>query len=277
MLNKSSRVLVNIIGVPLLLAIILAGDNYFSIPFFSVFIIIVLLLGAKEIVALTHKQGAKPISIILMLFILVLQLSRYPLIDLDIPIHVLIVLLTLIGMVAEIFRNSDRPFLNISTILFGFIWIGIMLGSLSTLRNLPQIGFMITLSLFLSVWICDTSAFYFGKRFGNKKILPYVSPNKTWVGTIAGLISSIVFMLLIYKFNFFNGFLSFIDILVIGLISGGIGQLGDWLESLLKREAGVKDTSSLLMGHGGILDRFDSLIFSAPITLIYCNFFIKIV
>ncbi len=277
MLNKSSRVLVNIIGVPLLLAIILAGDNYFSIPFFSVFIIIVLLLGAKEIVVLTHNQGAKPMLIILMFFILILQLNRYPLINLDIPINVLIVLLTLISMVVEIFRKSDRPFLNISTILFGFIWIGIMLGSLSTLRNLPQIGFMITFSLFLSVWICDTAAFYFGKRFGKKKILPYVSPNKTWVGTIAGLISSLGFMFLIYKFNFFNGFLSFIDILVIGLISGGVGQLGDWLESLLKREAGVKDTSSLLMGHGGILDRFDSLIFSAPITLIYCNFFIKIV
>ena len=66
------------------------------------------------------------------------------------------------------------------------------------------------------------------------------------------------------------------DVLVIGIITGGFGQLGDWAESLLKREAGLKDTSNFLRGHGGILDRFDSLTFAAPITLMYCNYFIII-
>ena len=64
--------------------------------------------------------------------------------------------------------------------------------------------------------------------------------------------------------------------IVIGIITGGFGQLGDWAESLLKREAGLKDTGDILRGHGGILDRFDSLTFAAPLTLIYCNYFIKV-
>jgi len=159
--------------------------------------------------------------------------------------------------------------------VFSFVWLGLMLGSLSSLRNLPDIGFKITIALFLSVWICDTSAFFFGKKFGEKKILPDVSPNKTWVGTIAGFMSSIIFMFILDQYDFFSGMVSTADVIVIGIISGGFGQLGDWAESLLKREAGIKDTSNFLRGHGGILDRFDSLTFAAPLTLIYCNYFIK--
>ena len=70
--------------------------------------------------------------------------------------------------------------------------------------------------------------------------------------------------------------ISTFDVIAFGIITGGFGQLGDWVESLLKREAGLKDTGDFLRGHGGILDRFDSLAFAAPITLIYCNYFIKV-
>ena len=119
-------------------------------------------------------------------------------------------------------------------------------------------------------------AFGFGLKFGKSKILPSISPNKTWVGTIAGLISSLLIMISLYQFNFFKGLLSIYDILIVGLISGIFGQFGDFAESLLKREAKIKDTSNFLMGHGGILDRFDSLTFAAPITLYYCNYFIQV-
>jgi len=150
-----------------------------------------------------------------------------------------------------------------------------MLGSLSELRNLPNIGFKITLALFLSIWICDTAAFIFGKKFGKKKIVPNVSPKKTWVGTIAGFIGSLIFLIAINQVGYFPENIHIIDVVAIGIITGIFGQLGDWAESLLKREAGVKDTSNILAGHGGILDRFDSLTFAAPLTLLYCLYFIK--
>ena len=274
--NKSSRVLVNLLGIPSLLAIIIAGDTFNNLPIFSVFIAVVLFLGAREITTLTTEKGSKPIIPLLLLFLAILQIDRHPEVSWDIPIYLLILGITLIAMVIEVFRREAKPLLNISILVFAFVWLGIMLGSLSNLRNLPEVGFRLTFALFLSVWICDTSAFFFGNKFGERKILPDVSPNKTWVGTIAGFMSSIVFMFILYQYDFFSGMVSTADVIVIGIIIGGFGQLGDWAESLLKREAGVKDTSNFLRGHGGILDRFDSLMVAAPLTFIYCNYFIKI-
>jgi len=274
--NKSSRVLVNLLGIPSLLAIIIAGDTFNNLPIFSVFIAVVLFLGAREITTLSMDKGGQPVIPLLLLFLAILQIDRHPAVNWDIPIYLLILGITLTAMIIEIFRGEARPLLNISILVFAFVWLGIMLGSLSILRNLPGIGFRVTFALFLSVWICDTSAFFFGKKFGERKILPDVSPNKTWVGTIAGFMSSIIFMFILYQYDFFSGMVSTTDVIVIGIITGGFGQLGDWTESLLKREAGLKDTSNFLRGHGGILDRFDSLTFAAPLTFIYCNYFIKI-
>jgi len=267
--------MVNLLGIPSLLAIIYAGDTFSNLPIFSVFVIAVLFLGAREITTLSKGKGGKPAILLLLLFLAILQIDRNPAINWDIPIHLLIGI-TMTAMILEIFRKEERPLLNISVLVFAFVWLGLMLGSLSELRNLPDIGFKVTLALFLSVWICDTSAFFFGKKFGKQKILPDMSPNKTWVGTIAGFICSIIFMIILFQYNFFDGLISIANAVVIGIISGGFGQLGDWSESLLKREAGLKDTGDFLRGHGGILDRFDSLTFAAPLTLIYCNYFIKI-
>ena len=273
-IDQSSRTLVNLIGIPSLLFIIIVGDTFYNLPIFSFFIVVVLFLGTKEITNLSVGKEGKPVILLLLFFLAILQMDRHPVIHWDIPIYQLILGMTLIAMVFEIFRGEQNPLLNISILVFSFVWLGIMLGSLSNLRNLPGIGFKITFALFLSVWICDTSAFFFGKNFGEKKILPDISPNKTWVGTIAGFLSSIIFMLILDQYDFFNGMVSTADVIVIGIIVGGFGQLGDWAESLLKREAGIKDTSNYLLGHGGILDRFDSLTFTSPLTLIYCNYFI---
>ena len=272
--NKSSRTVINIIGVPSILAIIIAGDTFHQLPIFSFFIGIVLLLGALEIPIFLKNSNGYPNLFLLAIFLILLQINRYPSININITVIDMLIGLTLLTMIWEVFQNKERPFLNITSVLFAFIWIGVMLGSLSVLRNIPIIGFSITTALFLSVWICDTAAFVFGIKFGNRKILPKVSPNKTWVGSVAGFFSSIFFMILLYKVQFFDSSIVLIDVLCLGIISGIFGQLGDFAESLLKREANIKDTSKLLRGHGGILDRFDSLSFAAPLTFIYCNYFI---
>jgi phosphatidate cytidylyltransferase len=235
----------------------------------------VLYLGALEIAPLAKTKNGQPVISVLLLFLALLQIGRIPGINWEIPIHILMIGLTFTAMAIEIFRKKETPLLNISILVFSFVWLGLMLGSLSVLRNLPDIGFKITLALFLSVWICDTGAFFFGKKFGKKKILPDVSPKKTWVGTIAGFMCSVVFLLILNQAGYFPDIFSIVDVAALGIIAGLFGQFGDWAESLLKREAGVKDTSNFLAGHGGILDRFDSLTFAAPLTLIYCTYFIK--
>ena len=273
--NNSSRTLVNLLGIPSLLAIIYLGDSFSNIPIFSVFIGAVLFLGAKEIPPLSNSKKGQPVISILFIFLALLQIGRIPGIRWEIPIYILLIGIASTAMIVEIFRKKETPLLNISILVFSFVWLGLMLGSLSELRNLPDIGFKITLALFLSVWICDTGAFFFGKKFGKKKILPDISPNKTWVGTIAGFISSMIFLLILNQSGYFPDIFSLVDVVVLGLITGIFGQFGDWAESLLKREANVKDTSNILAGHGGVLDRFDSLTFAAPLILIYCTYFIK--
>ena len=272
--KKSSRTFINLLGIPSLLAIIIFGDSFYQLPIFSIFIGIVLYLGIKEIPVLIKGSNGQPFLPLLLIFMTILQIDRHPSITWNIPVYNLLIGLTLTAMTTEIFRKKQTPLLNITALVFAFIWLGVMLGSLSILRNIPSIGFSITLALFLSVWICDTAAFGFGMKFVKRKILPEVSPKKTWVGCFSGLISSVIFMIMMYRFNFFTFHVSHIDAIILGLIAGVFGQLGDFSESILKREANIKDTSNFLRGHGGILDRFDSLTFAAPLTLIYCNYFI---
>ena len=116
---------------------------------------------------------------------------------------------------------------------------------------------------------CDTFAFFFGTKFGKKKIWPSVSPNKSWVGSISGMLGSILFMVALYSNNIYEGWINLYQVIFLGIIFGGFSQLGDFSESLLKRQFGLKDTSDILRGHGGILDRFDSLSIASPLTLLY--------
>jgi len=128
-------------------------------------------------------------------------------------------------------------------------------------------GFYLTLMLFVLIWATDTGAYYTGKSIGKTPFAPTISPNKTWEGTLGGLAMAILVALL-FKL-FLLPFLGWQDVMILALIGGFWGQLGDLLESSLKRSAGVKDSGNFLPGHGGALDRFDSLIFSAPLYWIY--------
>ena len=186
-------------------------------------------------------------------------------------------------MIIEFFNYKTKPLYSISTMLFGVIWLGLMFGSLIVLRDLEDIGFEIVVMLFVSVWACDSFAFVAGKYFGKKKILPSVSPKKTWLGTLFGVFGSTLSFYLFYLYsgnlgyNFLkiNDLFHLNDIILIGIIIGIVGQFGDFFESLLKREAGIKDSSKILKGHGGILDRFDSIIFVSPSIYIYIELVIN--
>ena len=114
----------------------------------------------------------------------------------------------------------------------------------------------------------------FGKYLGKAKIAPKVSPNKTVVGTAAGLVGAIITMQMFGLRGWVPG-LSAGDYLVLGVSTGGFGQLGDFVESRFKRDMGAKDSGTFLPGHGGILDRFDSLLYVMPITAVYIQLFLQ--
>ena len=128
-------------------------------------------------------------------------------------------------------------------------------------------AFILTLMLFVLIWVTDTGAYYTGRSIGKHKFAPSISPNKTWEGTLGGFFAAV---LAAGAFKLFLlPFFGWTDVLVLAFLGGFWGQLGDLLESAVKRTAEVKDSGNLLPGHGGVMDRFDSLIFTAPAYWLY--------
>ena len=127
------------------------------------------------------------------------------------------------------------------------------------------------ISVLSIIWINDSFAFLVGKNFGSRKLFPSVSPRKTVEGFLGGLTFSLLAAFLISKLNFD---FSVLDWLIIGLIVSVVGTIGDLVESKFKRQAKIKDSGTIMPGHGGILDRLDSLLFAAPFVYLYINFII---
>ena len=164
-------------------------------------------------------------------------------------------------------RNKEKQLLEIAFRCLSTFYLSLFLGSLILIRESPfatgyATGGKIIACVFLSIWMLDTFAYFTGKMFGKHKLFPVISPKKTVEGGIGGLAGAIG-AVVVAKYIFFQQ-LPLHHAVIIGLIIGILGQLGDMIESFFKRSTGVKDASSILPGHGGILDRFDSLIFVSP-------------
>jgi phosphatidate cytidylyltransferase len=152
----------------------------------------------------------------------------------------------------------------------GLLYLPLLLGHFIWLRYMPEGEWWILWLLFV---ICsgDTAAYYTGQALGQKKFYPQVSPGKTWAGTWGGLAANLVIGVILGLW-FLPG-VRFFSLVLLSLVLGFIGLLGDLFVSMLKRQAQVKDAGSLLPGHGGMLDRLDSLLFAAP-ALLYARLFI---
>ena len=130
----------------------------------------------------------------------------------------------------------------------------------------------ILLFIYLLTWTFDTFAYLFGVKFGKHKIMPSISPKKSWEGFIGGLLATLIASYIIYNLNFLEG-IDLVSLIIIAFILPFTATLGDFIESHLKRQAGVKDSGNFIPGHGGMLDRMDAFMITIPIIYILTNLF----
>ena len=176
--------------------------------------------------------------------------------------------LVLLTYIYELYRKNPEPFVSVSLTLFGVIYITvpvICILAIPFISTDNSYSPEFLLGYFSLIWVFDSSAYAFGKKFGRKKLFVSISPNKTWEGFLA---ASLIVVLLGVFYNFqFN--LQNINWIIISMIIICFGTFGDLVKSMLKRSRHVKDSGSIFPGHGGVIDRFDSMFGSAPIVLIY--------
>jgi len=173
----------------------------------------------------------------------------------------------------DVFSNKiSHSIERISYSMFSLLYLPLMLSFLYLIRTMEHGRFLLII-LYGSIWLTDSAAYFLGAAFGKHKNIFSSSKNKSLEGFVAGFITAFVSVYLLNQLVFliFGYFViySWLDILLFGFIVGFLGQLGDLIESILKRDLEVKDTSNLIPGHGGILDRFDSLLISAPFLYLY--------
>lgn len=171
--------------------------------------------------------------------------------------------------VAELFRRRPCPIEQIGKGVFGMFWIVLPLGLLSVL---PCVSQPLALAFLLLIWGCDTFAYLGGSIYGKHKMFERISPKKTWEGTLTGVAMTIAMAVLLWTIPFFRyDNLLYGDVflwIIFAVLTAVFGIFGDLLESLFKRNAGLKDSGNIMPGHGGILDRFDSILFAiTPITI----------
>ncbi|NOZ62071.1 MAG: phosphatidate cytidylyltransferase [Calditrichaeota bacterium] len=266
------RVLVAIFGAPLIIFLLLHG----KLPF--VFLILLINLVAQfEFYQLTEHKNMLPLKIWGLLVTVVITFSFY---YFGLKWFWLILLLAFYGvLLLELFRNNQSATLNISASAWGMIYPAVFFGFMILIRELPGelgvdyiAGGRWLLLMLITIWICDTAAYFIGKAIGKHKLFPRVSPNKTIEGAVAGVVFSFI-TAYIFHLTYIRT-LSLAQCLTIALIVAIFGQVGDLMESLFKRDAGVKDSSNLLPGHGGMLDRFDAPLFVAPLVYLYLKFLV---
>lgn len=290
--NATTRVATAVVAIP----IVLGAVWYGGLAFF-LFVAAIGSGALLEFYWITEKKGAHPqkwIGVIAGLTIIyafmhgpqmlfketnVFEFSKHESIRLLLLLGAL-VLLTFPMMIAEMFRGRGSSTLNITATLAGVLYVSVPMGTLLGLRNLEtaasphaQFPILVVAAVIVTIWVCDSAAYYTGRAFGRHKLFERISPKKTWEGAIGGAVFAVLAMIGAQQWLLHE--LRIVDAVAIGLIVGVLGQLGDLAESQLKRDAGVKDSSQLIPGHGGLLDRFDSLIFVAPFVYLYFLFLFR--
>lgn len=267
------RVIIAVIFLPCIVIIARRGGLYFLS-----LVTLMIFAGLWEYYRMVETKGLKPYKLIgiaggtLLPFYIYFFNGKYA--------NGLLLLITFLAITISELGRKKREFAlyHISVTLFGMLYVGWLGSYLVMLRELPiQInldyknGFLFVILVFVLTWCYDTGAYILGMIAGKHKLFPDISPGKTVEGAIGGVVLAIIGILVARKYVF--NFLNLWEAVGLAFVASVMGQLGDLVESMIKRDINIKDSSNTIPGHGGILDRFDSILFNAPVIYYILRYF----
>lgn len=271
--NLVQRIAVAVVAIPLVVVIIWVGGWLLAAT-----LAVLGVLGAREVYDFGRRQGVEPLERTGWLAAAAIPLLAFWAKGSEVhwaePAIYLGAIWLMFALTVAMARRAptERPLASVSVTLFGCVYASGMLAFLIAIRHgstaaaRPTASVLLTLFPLIIIWICDTAAMAVGSALGGPKLAPILSPKKTHSGAIGGTLGGVIAALAFGKFVLNRQGWAFTDLqlLVFGLVVSIVGQVGDVAESLFKREAGLKDSSTLIPGHGGVLDRLDSLYFVIP-------------
>ncbi len=261
MLRK--RVITALWGIPLIIVVVWFDE---PLPWFTMLAGIWGLLAALEFYRLTGVARSIPLLCFGMFWTLLFILRPHCTYNLVVPI--LLGSGILFSLVISAFLPPrENVYLRWSWLIIGIIYVGWLLGFLVALR-LEAGRDWLFLALF-ATFGSDTAAYFIGKAFGKRKMAPRISPGKTWVGAVAGLFGAVIISLLFKLPTPLQLPLEYWQAILLGVLISVFGQIGDLAESALKRYSGVKESGGLMPGHGGLLDRMDSVVLAGVVVYLY--------
>jgi phosphatidate cytidylyltransferase len=264
--NLAQRTITGLIG-----AAVLIGGIIYSEQTFLILLIFISTMSLLEFYRVSENETTKPqrtMGIIINILIFIPPLIQN-IFQTGFNLLPLIIILPYIIFIRELYLKKEKPLINISVTLLGIIYISLPLFCLYLISFHGITGgyqYECIFGYFFIMWANDIGAYFAGTWFGKHKLFERISPKKTWEGFFGGLIFS---LLIAYGIaHFFINF-SFMQWMIIAAIILVTGTLGDLVESMFKRSIGIKDSGSVLPGHGGFLDRFDGLFISAPFVFFF--------
>jgi phosphatidate cytidylyltransferase len=264
----SKRIVTALLLLPLVLAAVWFDE---PLPWLTIFIAVAGGLAVLEFYRIVARQNVRPLVLLGLVWTVLFIISPHFTSVTTTPLLLTtLIFFSLIWLVLR--RNKEAAFTAWSWTLAGVLYIGLLLSHLVLLRDLDLGREWVFFALFVT-FASDTFAFFIGRRWGRDLLAPDISPGKTWQGAVGGAIAAIITGLILL--NLFNLPLSYIQVVALALAVSVFGQLGDLVESLFKRNMNTKDSGDAMPGHGGFMDRLDSIIFAGIVVYYFVIWFVQ--
>jgi phosphatidate cytidylyltransferase len=265
---RFAREITALVAAPIAIWIIGWSHEYV----FDAAIALIAVLALHEFLSLGKAKGYD-VPTILCIAIMLVIMAAFIIQELSVELGMFAALLAIPAWYVIARKDLENSLPSSAIAVLATTYVGMLGGSLIRLRNDFPEGSKLVFFLLLVVWLGDSGAYYVGKTFGKRKLSPRISPKKTVEGLAGGIATSIAAAVIIH-FTFFQAF-PLLHAIIAGVILSFAGVVGDLAESMWKRSAAVKDSGTLIPGHGGFLDRFDSILFTAPILYTYWTLLVR--